>query len=166
MNLTDYYHKEQEDKKWEQELKDYTVAFLVTTLFLLLIATLCTDVFASGQVDQTKAVIHHTASHDVSRDTIDKWHKERGWDGIGYHYVIRKDGSIEIGRNRNITGAHAKGRNNRLGIALTGYDEFTPEQIESLTEFLVEQGITHIEPHHEECPSHGLDLNQIKKEIN
>ena len=34
----------------------------------------------------------------VDAKIIDKWHKERGWSGIGYHYVIKRDGQIELGR--------------------------------------------------------------------
>ncbi len=116
-------------------------------------------------VDTTKAVIHHTASPDVSASTIDKWHKERGWDGIGYNYVIRKDGTIEKGRSLNKQGAHAKGRNHYVGIALTGYDTFTPEQEDSLTDLIQELGIIHIEPHHKNCPGPGMS-GIYKKEAN
>ena len=53
-------------------------------------------------VDTNKAVIHHTASFDVPVSTIDEWHKERGWDGCGYHFLIRADGTIEKGRSLNM----------------------------------------------------------------
>ncbi len=99
---------------------------------LLTIAFLLIAVQVSA-VDTTRAVIHHTASHDVSAAEIDRWHKqntyidkngkERHWDGIGYHFVIRTDGTIEKGRDIQKQGAHAKGRNDRLGIVLTGYDK-------------------------------------------
>lgn len=107
-------------------------------------------------VDTSKAVIHHTASHDVSASTIDQWHKERGWDGIGYHFVIRKNGSIHKGRPLTKLGAHAKGRNHYVGIALTGFDDFTQAQKDSLTRLIRDLGIRHIEPHHEKCPGPGL----------
>jgi peptidoglycan hydrolase-like protein with peptidoglycan-binding domain len=83
------------------------------------------------------SVIHYSASPDVSAKTIDKWHKARGWRGIGYHFVIRKNGVIENGRDLNLIGAHCKGYNRySIGICLTGSndEEWFPskEQLESL----------------------------------
>ena len=41
-----------------------------------------------------KIVVHHSASkQSTTRDQIDRWHKDRGWSGVGYHYVIESDGS-------------------------------------------------------------------------
>lgn len=133
---------------------------LFTLIFLVMF-----NVNVLADMDLTKVVIHHTASHDVSVEMIDKWHKERGWDGIGYHFVIRKDGTIEKGRPVDVEGAHAIGRNHYIGIALTGYDEFTEEQVNSLIQLLKELGVTHIERHHKECPGEGLDVESIQEEV-
>lgn len=66
-------------------------------------------------------VVHYSASDDVSASTIRQWHLERGFSDIGYHFVIRRNGSIETGRNINVVGAHTKGHNNyTVGICLTG----------------------------------------------
>ena len=69
-------------------------------------------------------VIHCAATKpnmDIGRDEIDSWHKARGWSGIGYHYVIRRDGRIESGRPVEQAGAHASGYNaNSIGICLVG----------------------------------------------
>ena len=132
----------------------------LTACFLLL-TTLC----YAGQVDTTKAVIHHTASHDVSAKTIDQWHKERGWDGIGYHYVIRANGVVENGRPIWKKGAHAKGRNGQVGIVLTGYDRFTSAQVASLSKLIRRLGIKSISRHHDKCPSEGLDIEKLRKEL-
>lgn len=52
---------------------------------------------------------------------IDKWHKERGWFGIGYHFVIYLDGSIHVGRSENKMGAHVSSYNRgNLGIVYVG----------------------------------------------
>jgi N-acetylmuramoyl-L-alanine amidase len=68
---------------------------------------------------------------------IDRWHKERGWSGIGYHYVIRRDGTLEHGRPTNQAGAHVRGYNSRsLGICLIGRDEYTDEQLTTLHSLL------------------------------
>lgn len=52
---------------------------------------------------------------------IDRWHRERGWDGCGYHYVITLDGSIEPGRDVTEAGAHVAGHNaHSIGICYIG----------------------------------------------
>jgi N-acetylmuramoyl-L-alanine amidase len=77
-------------------------------------------------------IIHCSATKpdmDIGADTIRNWHvKGRGWRDIGYHYVIRRDGSLETGRDLdrdgNIfeeIGAHVRGYNkNSLGLCLVG----------------------------------------------
>lgn len=69
-------------------------------------------------------VVHCSATPadmDIGRAEIDRWHKQKGWAGIGYHFVIRRDGTIEEGRPTDIPGAHAEGYNTRsLGICLVG----------------------------------------------
>ena len=55
-------------------------------------------------------VLHHTggsAGEDPDAAEIDAIHRRLGWSGIGYHYLIRKDGSIEQGRPSFGVGAHA-----------------------------------------------------------
>lgn len=52
---------------------------------------------------------------------IDQWHKQRGWNGIGYHYVIDLDGTLEIGRPEVKVGAHCLGHNsNSIGVVYVG----------------------------------------------
>lgn len=69
-------------------------------------------------------VVHCSAtppSQDIGFTEIDKWHKQRGWSGCGYHYIIRRNGTIEIGRRLNKAGAHAYGYNRKSwGICLVG----------------------------------------------
>ena len=71
-----------------------------------------------------KIVVHCSATQEgknISAATIDKWHKKRGWRGIGYHYVIALDGSMEYGRPVEQIGAHVKGMNkNSIGIVYIG----------------------------------------------
>ena len=71
-----------------------------------------------------KIIIHCSATpegvfFDASR--IDKWHRDRGWSGIGYHYVILLDGTIEYGRDIEKNGAHTLGHNTgSIGICYIG----------------------------------------------
>lgn len=53
--------------------------------------------------------------------TIDRWHKQRGWSGIGYHAVIDLDGKIYMGRDWGKTGAHVRNHNRgALGFSYVG----------------------------------------------
>ncbi|WP_394707662.1 N-acetylmuramoyl-L-alanine amidase [uncultured Bacteroides sp.] len=69
-------------------------------------------------------IIHCSATpegRDVTAADIDRWHRQRGFWSIGYHYVIRLDGSIEQGRDVCLTGAHCMGWNERsVGICYVG----------------------------------------------
>lgn len=78
---------------------------------------------------------------DCGAKEIDSWHKERGWTGIGYHYVIRRDGSIEYGREVSVPGAHVRGHNtDSIGVCLIGGKggfNFTPLQMSALSTLMV-----------------------------
>lgn len=70
-------------------------------------------------------VIHcsDTPAHmDIGLETIRKWHvDENGWSDVGYHYIIRRDGSSERGRAEERPGAHVRGHNqNTIGICMVG----------------------------------------------
>ena len=66
---------------------------------------------------------------DFHASDIDQWHKERGWSGIGYHYVITVAGDIEKGRSDERIGAHVKGHNTTsVGICMIGCDKFNTVQ--------------------------------------
>ena len=82
---------------------------------------------------------------DIGVDEIRSWHKARGWSDIGYHDVIRRDGSIEKDRDIEIIGAHAKGFNkNSIGLCLIGgkgmsglpESNFTRHQWAALSDFV------------------------------
>lgn len=76
------------------------------------------------------------ASMDIGVQEIDRWHKERGWLGIGYHFVIRRDGTVETGRPTEKLGAHARGHNgDTIAICLVGGKggfNFTIAQMDAL----------------------------------
>ena len=71
-----------------------------------------------------KIIIHCSATkegwHFKAKD-IDAWHRERGFTGIGYHFVIDINGKVEIGRPVEQAGAHASGHNAQsIGICYIG----------------------------------------------
>ncbi|WP_285658498.1 N-acetylmuramoyl-L-alanine amidase, partial [Helicobacter bizzozeronii] len=91
-----------------------------------------------------KVIIHCSATKeekDFCALDIDRWHKERGWKCVGYHYVIKLDGTIEKGRALADVGAHCVGQNkDSIGICYIGgldswnksKDTRTPKQKEAL----------------------------------
>lgn len=132
-----------------------------------------------------KIIIHCSASDFGDAATIDRWHKERGWDRIGYHYVIlngvrvaragykpSEDGLLETGRDERTMGAHCYGHNSEsLGICIVGNKDFTPAQLRTLGEIcrslMKRYGLTakdvyghcEFEPH-KTCPN--IDMNTIR----
>lgn len=80
-------------------------------------------------------IIHCSATgpnHDVDIKEIDHWHRSQGWRMVGYHFLIKRDGTAQQGRGLMDGGAHAgKEYNNRsIGICLAGgvaADGKTPE---------------------------------------
>ena len=87
-------------------------------------------------------VIHHTAS--TAKETVEQIHNfhinNNGWAGIGYHFYIRKDGTIYRGRPEKYVGAHCENYNSvSLGICCEGNFEIeqpTDNQLKSLSELL------------------------------
>jgi len=72
-----------------------------------------------------RIIIHCAATKpgmDIGVKEIRKWHVEGNrWNDVGYHYVIRRNGDIEKGRNDAISGAHVAGHNaDSIGICLVG----------------------------------------------
>lgn len=69
-------------------------------------------------------IIHCSATpegRDDSAATIRKWHKAKGWNDIGYHYIIRLDGTVEQGRPVEQPGAHCTGHNQTtIGVCYIG----------------------------------------------
>lgn len=94
---------------------------------------------------ETKFIVVHCSATQPKDSydwkTIDQMHRQQGWLGIGYHFVIKTDGTIQEGRSLNAVGSHVKGHNSdSVGICLIGgidrngksADNFTKEQKDSL----------------------------------
>lgn len=127
--------------------------------------------------EPTILVYHHTAIKNISPEDIDKLHKNKGWKGIGYHYYIRKYGTIYKGREDEAEGSHVKGYNKKsIGVCLEGNFEeeyLTDEQIEALKKLSIyiclKYNIKDILPHKELgntlCPGKNFPLEEIKNDI-
>ena len=88
-------------------------------------------------------IIHCSATESGAGFTvkdIDRWHKEKGWTGVGYHYVITEQGKLEQGRPPESEGAHCLHHNSdSIGICYIGglrfgnpFDTRTPAQCAQL----------------------------------
>ena len=76
-------------------------------------------------------IVHHTASgFKTTFEQITSWHKDRGFNTIGYHFVVFPDGKIREGRPVSQIGAHAKGRNaDTIGVCVVGnFEELLPTE--------------------------------------
>lgn len=119
---------------------------------------------------------------DIGVREIRQWHKEQGWLDVGYHFIIRRDGTVEEGRDVDAVGSHVKDHNhNSVGICLVGgVDDsnkfkanFTPSQMHSLRTLLDDLKTKYpkavILAHHDvapkACPSFDLkrwlDTNEL-----
>jgi N-acetyl-anhydromuramyl-L-alanine amidase AmpD len=93
---------------------------------------------------KTDSIIIHCAatkaSMDIGYDEIRKWHVDQnGWDDVGYHFIIRRNGKLEKARPEGYSGAHAPSHNSRsIGICLVGgmADDGGPENNFTLEQFL------------------------------
>jgi N-acetylmuramoyl-L-alanine amidase len=69
-------------------------------------------------------VIHYSSTYpdaNVTRAVVDRWHRDRGFREIGYHWFIRRDGTLEEGRAEGTLGAHVRGHNSgTIGICWAG----------------------------------------------
>lgn len=91
----------------------------------------------------TEVIIHCSAASraNVTAKEIDQWHRQRGFAGIGYNYFIRTDGTLEVGRSLERSGAHTKGHNRRsIGICLNGLhpQDFTQAQFKTLNDLVTQ----------------------------
>lgn len=92
-----------------------------------------------------KVILHCSATEDypfgvgdfdrIGYDEINSLHIAKGFNGCGYHFIVKRSGLIQSGRNPRIIGAHCKGHNtNSLGVCWVGSRYPTEQQIDSLCE--------------------------------
>jgi len=136
-------------------------------------------------------VIHHSASDFGGAERFDQWHRDKGWDELGYHFVIgngtdTSDGEVEVGP-RWVTqkhGAHCKTpdefyNQHGIGICLVGnFDDHPPSRAQTrslrrLVRFLCDR--YHIPADHvyvhggvtgkTRCPGEQFDLDEIRAAV-
>jgi hypothetical protein len=135
-------------------------------------------------------VIHHSATPSGNAAVFDKMHRDKGWDELGYHFVIGNgtqsgDGQIEVGPRwpKQKWGAHAKTPNNEfnergIGICLVGnfdVERPTPAQMRSLTRLVAylmrtynispRDVIGHGETKATDCPGRYMNVAAVRRAV-
>jgi hypothetical protein len=143
----------------------------------------------SGRRDWRYIVIHHSATPAGSARSFDDMHRDKGWDELGYHFVIGNgtdsgDGEVEVGPRwpKQKWGAHAKTPDNLfneygIGICLVGNFDLerpTPQQSKSLARLVghlmktyhipSERVIGHRDTKPTECPGRNMNIAALRRQ--
>lgn len=126
----------------------------------------------------SKIILHCSDSdypHHDNVETIRKWHKDKGWSDIGYHYLVTEAHGLQTGRPLHLVGAHCFGHNQTsIGVCLTGKNNFSEMQFNCaarvILDLLAQFGLTpdDVYPHNhfnseKTCPNYSI--NEIKERI-
>ena len=106
-----------------------------------------------------RIILHHADAKNCSAEDIHRWHLNNGWSGAGYHFLVRKDGTIYRLRPEDKVGAHAYGANYySLGICFEGdymQEAMPTEQIKAGQELVAylknKYNITTVQKHRDVC---------------
>lgn len=121
----------------------------------------------------SRIILHHAAASKCSAQQIHRWHLANGWVGIGYHFLVRKDGSVYRGRPEDTVGAHA-GNNNYDSIGICFEGNFMTETMcdaqrkagQELVQYLKDKyGISKVQKHSDVnatgCPGKNFPFQEI-----
>lgn len=120
-----------------------------------------------------RIIIHHAEASNCTAQDIHQWHLNNGWSGAGYHFLVRKDGTVYRLRPEGKVGAHASGSNaDSIGICFEGsyMTETMPQaQINAGKELVVylkqKYGISKVQAHREvcstNCPGKNFPFSEI-----
>jgi N-acetyl-anhydromuramyl-L-alanine amidase AmpD len=128
-----------------------------------------------------KIIVHCSASDIKAHDDISvirNWHKQRGFVDVGYHFFIKRNGKIQVGRKLYEVGAHCQGHNTAsIGICLSGNKIFTFDQFRAaailyhdLIDIIPTIGMYSIYPHYmfndkKTCPNFNVkEITRITDE--
>lgn len=123
-------------------------------------------------------VLHHSEGSNSTIQSMHRYHKSKGWSGIGYNFIVDKLGNIYMGRGFNIGAQCHKNNSHTIGICAIGnyMTETMPRKqklsIIKLCNWLKTQfqNIKRIEGHNyynnTDCPGKNFPINEIKYDIN
>lgn len=127
----------------------------------------------SKRTKTNRIILHHAAAKTCDAATIHRWHKDRGWSGAGYHFLVRKNGQVYSLRPVGTLGAHASGNNSdSIGICFEG--NFDAEGMgyaqmnagKELVEYLKKKyGISKVQRHKDvgstSCPGNSFPFSEV-----
>lgn len=120
-----------------------------------------------------RLILHHSACLNCTAEQIHQWHLNNGWEGAGYHFLVRKDGNVYRLRPEEYIGAHAYGSNyNSIGICAEGNFEnetMSEAQKNSLIELVsylkgkygISKVLKHSDVNNTACPGKNYPFNEI-----
>lgn len=120
-----------------------------------------------------RIILHHADASNCTAEDIDRWHKKNGWTCTGYHFFVKKDGTIYRGRQENSVGAHAGGANsNSIGICFEGRyetEQMPNAQVEAGKELVAylknKYNISKVQKHSDvcstSCPGKNFKFDEI-----
>lgn len=123
----------------------------------------------------TKYIILHHRAGNGDAESIHNLHIKNGWVGIGYHFYVRKDGTIYRGRPIGVWGSHCIGYNDKsIGVCFEGNfesEKMPAKQVEAgqwIVDYL--KGLypeatvkKHTELYPTACPGKNFPFEEIKK---
>lgn len=126
-------------------------------------------------------VLHHTEGSNYGAnpaERIHQMHLKRGWSGIGYHFLIAKDGTIYEGRPIEMSGAQCKYHNHHsVGVSVVGdytYQTMPHAQKQAVIDickyikdkYQIKEIVKHKDLNATDCPGKNYPFNEIVAEIN
>lgn len=125
----------------------------------------------------SRIILHHAAASKCTAQQIHSWHLANGWVGIGYHFLVRKDGSVYRGRPEDTVGAHA-GNNNYDSIGICFEGNFMTETMpiiqqwagQELVQYLKDKyGISKVQKHSDVnatgCPGTHFPFKEVSEGV-
>jgi N-acetyl-anhydromuramyl-L-alanine amidase AmpD len=120
--------------------------------------------------------------HITPDDPATKAKEGNGWKDAGYHFGVKKDGTVETGRPVTKWGSHTEGANDTIGVCVYGdgdQEPWTPQQWESVLRICSErvQDAEHVCGHREApvrlkakpttktCPGKLVDMNEVRRRV-
>lgn len=128
----------------------------------------------SKRIDTEYIVLHHAAANNCDITDVHRWHLNKGWAGCGYHFLVRKDGTVYQGRPMDTVGAHSVPVNKiSVGICCEGdfeIDVMSNTQLQALSdlidyvkkEYPTVEVVGHREFDKTACPGKNFPLDYIK----
>ena len=120
-----------------------------------------------------RIILHHADASSCTVEDIDRWHKQKDYTCIGYHFFVKKDGTIYRGRQENSVGAHAYQNNyNSIGICFEGKyetEQMPNAQVEAGKELVAylknKYNISKVQKHSDvcstSCPGKNFKFDEI-----